>query len=122
MFKKEIVYDKPCYVGTSILDLSKLCMMEFHYGVIQKTFHDNCSSVYSDTGSLVYSTKHPDIYEWIKGNREHFDLFDSVRPDIKDTTNKKALGKFKDEMNTLITKIHSIKSESLFHHPPALRR
>ena len=36
MYKKEMVYDKPIYVGTSILDLSKLCMMEFHYGVIEK--------------------------------------------------------------------------------------
>ena len=104
MFKKEIVYDKPCYVGTSILDLSKLCMMEFHYGVIQKDFKENSNLIYSDTDSLVYSIKHPDIYEWIKENREHFDLSDSVRPDMKDTSNKKTLGKFKDEMNTLITK------------------
>ena len=36
MYKKQIVYDKPISVGTSILDLSKLCMMEFHYGVIDK--------------------------------------------------------------------------------------
>ena len=31
-------------------------------------------------------------------------MSDSLRPDMKDATNKKALGKFKDEMNTLITK------------------
>ena len=78
--------------------------MEFHYGVIQKDFKENSNLIYSDTDSLVYSIKHPDIYEWIKENREHFDLSDSVRPDMKDATNKKALGKFKDEMNTLITK------------------
>ena len=62
MFKKEIVYDKPCDVGTSILDLSKLCMMEFHYGVVQKDFKENNNLIYSDTDSLVYSIKHPNIY------------------------------------------------------------
>ena len=36
--KKEIVYDKPIYVGTSVLDLSKLCMMDFHYNVINQEF------------------------------------------------------------------------------------
>ena len=36
MYKKEIIYDKPLYVGTSILDLSKLCMLDFHYNVINK--------------------------------------------------------------------------------------
>lgn len=35
-YKKEIVYDQPIYVGTSILDLSKLCMMELHYNIINK--------------------------------------------------------------------------------------
>ena len=38
MYKQEIVYDKPIYVGTSILDLSKLHMMNFHYNVINKEF------------------------------------------------------------------------------------
>ena len=104
MFKTEIVYDKPCYEGTSILDLSKLGMMEFHYGVIQKDFKENSNLIYSDTDSSVYSITHLDIYEWVKENREHVDLPDSVRPDMKDTTNRKALGKFKDEMNTLTTK------------------
>ena len=62
MFKKDIVYDKPCYVGTSILDLSKICLMEFHYGVIQKDFKENSNLIYSDTDSLVYSIKHPYIH------------------------------------------------------------
>ena len=39
-----------------------------------------------------------------KDNRAYFDLSDSLRPDLKDDTNKKALGKFKDEMNSLIIK------------------
>ena len=38
MYKQEIIYDKPIYVGTSILDLSKLHMMKFHYEVIEVNF------------------------------------------------------------------------------------
>ena len=37
-YRKEIYYDKPIYVGTTILDLSKVHMMDFHYTVIHKKF------------------------------------------------------------------------------------
>ena len=37
MYKQEIIYDKPIYVGTSVLDLSKLCMMDFHYNTIRSS-------------------------------------------------------------------------------------
>ena len=60
--------------------------------------------IYSDTDSLVYSLQHNDIYEWIKNNKNHFDLSDSLRPDLKDDKNKKVLGKFKDEFNSLLIK------------------
>ena len=53
MYKKEIVYDKPIYVGTSILDISKLCLLDFHFNVIVKEFKDNYSLLFSDTDSLV---------------------------------------------------------------------
>jgi hypothetical protein len=102
MYKKEIVYDKPLYVGSTILDLSKLCMMEFHYGVVEKEFKNQYELIYSDTDSMVYNFKHPDIYDWIKNNKHHFDLSESKRPDLKDETNIKALGKFKDENNSLL--------------------
>ena len=79
--------------------------MDFHYNTIRKNFENQFNLIYSDTDSLVYRIEHNDIYEWIKDNKEHFDLSDSIRPDLKDNTNKKVLGKFKDEMNTLITKV-----------------
>ena len=41
MYRKEIVYDKPIYVGTFILDLSKLAIVEYHYEVIHKKSKDN---------------------------------------------------------------------------------
>ena len=36
MFKQKVLYDKPSYIGTSVLDLSNLYMMRFHYEVIHK--------------------------------------------------------------------------------------
>lgn len=95
MYKKEIVYDKPIYVGTSILDLSKLTMMRYHYEVIAKNFN-NYQLIYSDTDSLVYNIYCDDIYEWIDNNKSEFDLSeDKYRAD---NANKKVLGKMKDEM------------------------
>lgn len=117
MLREEIIYDKPLYVGTSILDLSKLCMMEFHYGVIQKNFENNYDLIYSDTDSFVYNIRTPDIYEWIKTNKKYFDLSESKRDDLKDDENKKKLGRYKDELNSLLIdeflalnpKVYSIK-------------
>ena len=104
MFKEEVLYDKPLYVGSSILDLSKLCMMQFHYGVIEKEFENKNELIYSDTDSLIYSLKHPDIYEWVKENKHLFDLSNSKRPDLWDDTNEAVLSKMKCENNWLIIK------------------
>ena len=41
MYKTEVILDKPIYVGTNILDISKVCMMDFHYNIIQKEFPEN---------------------------------------------------------------------------------
>jgi hypothetical protein len=117
MYKEEVVYDKPLYVGTSILDLSKLCMMEFHYGVIHKEFEGKYNLMYSDTDSLVYNIQCDDFYKWQKKNKHHFDLSDSKQPELKDNSNKKVLGKFSDDMYSLIMteflalnpKVYSIK-------------
>ena len=79
-------------------------MMDFHYNVIEKNFHERYNLCYTDTDSFIYSIQHDDIYEWIKENRELFDLSGSHRQDMKDNTNKKVIGKFKDEMDGLIIK------------------
>jgi hypothetical protein len=103
-YKRELLYDKPIYIGASILDISKVVMMDFHYNTIHKNFENNYNLIYSDTDSLIYSIKHDDIYEFIKDNKQYFDLSDSIRPDLKDNTNEKIPGKFKDEMNSLLIK------------------
>jgi hypothetical protein len=57
---------------------------------------------YGGTDSFVYNIKHPDIYEWIKETKKHFDLSDYKREDMQDDTNKKKLGCFKDELNGMV--------------------
>ena len=62
------------YIGCAILDLSKLHMLDFHYNVIQKQFGNRAKLTYSDTDSFVYDVEHPNIYEWITHNKQHFEL------------------------------------------------
>ena len=52
--KDTAVMNKPIYIGTSILDISKVCMMKYHYEVIEKQFEGKCVYLYSDTDSCVY--------------------------------------------------------------------
>ena len=47
-------------------------------------------------------TKNKPTLVEIKNNKQHFDLTSSLRPDLVDDTNDKALGKFKDENNSLL--------------------
>jgi hypothetical protein len=102
MFHQEVLYNKPVYIGATILDLSKLCMMDFHYNVIQKNFENRYNLIYTDTDSLIYQIYDEDVYDWVKKNKHHFDLSDSLRPELKNNENKKVLGKFKDEMHSLL--------------------
>ena len=90
-------------MGCTVLDLSKLKMLEFHYDVIDKQFGKGANLIYSDTDSFVYELEHEDIYAWQKENEDEcFDLSDSKRPDLRSDTNKKKLGYFKDELHSQI--------------------
>ena len=99
-YQAEIEMNKPIYVGTSILDLSKVCMMDFHYNVIEENFKDRYNLIYSDTDSMVYEIFDNDMYKWMKEHSEHFDLSESSKEWLKDSTNKKVIGKFKDETHS----------------------
>jgi hypothetical protein len=60
--KEEIVFDKPIYIGFSILELSKLHMYTLHYDKIKNLYGDKATLMYMDTDSLVYEIETHDVY------------------------------------------------------------
>jgi len=51
--KKSVKYNRPTYVGTTILDLSKVLMLDFHYGYMKPKYGDKCELLYTVTDSFV---------------------------------------------------------------------
>lgn len=102
-----ITINKPMLVGFSILELSKICMYEFHYDFMLKYYDaNNCRIVYTDTDSFMYELTDKDIYKFIKANPERFDTSDfplDNRYGI-DQKNPKKIGIMKDENNGKIVK------------------
>jgi hypothetical protein len=103
--KKEILMNKAIYVGMVILDLSKYLMYDFHYRIMRQRFQERLSLMYMDTDSFVYFVQNCDFYSEMKDMAEHFDTSDYPKNHFcYSDTNKKVLGKFKDEANSIPVK------------------
>ena len=111
--KEALTLDRPAYVGMCILDLSKTLMYEFHYKYINKNYGDKAKSLFTDTDSLTYEIETGDIYHDFFNDRERFD--NSEYPESSpyyDKTNKKIIGKFKDEASCIpITEFIGLRSK-----------
>lgn len=115
--KGEVTLNKPIYTGFAILELSKLLMYRHHYDVMLPRYGAaNLRLLFTDTDSLCYHIKTGDVYRDMSEMREHFDLHD-MPEQFRDATNKKVIGKFKDETSGspimefvgLRSKMYSIK-------------
>lgn len=48
-YKDTLLFDKPIYVGLSVLDISKTLMYDFHYNTMKMHYDDNIELLYMDT-------------------------------------------------------------------------
>ena len=99
MKKTKVIYDKPIYLGMSILDLSKTSMYDFHYNYIKSKYGDKANLLFTDTDSLMYEIDTNDFYVDIANDVEtKFDTSEyPIGLPIKAGVNKKVPGMFKDE-------------------------
>ena len=97
--KKILCLNKPIYAGFCILELSKLLMYQFHYDYVLKIF-DNVKLLFTDTDSLVYEIVNGNVYEQCFKGKDLFDFSEYSKDSIYfDESNRKKLGKMKDECN-----------------------
>ena len=101
MGRTKIVFNKPIYVGMSILDVSKTLMYDFHYNYIKKKYGEKAKLVFTDTDSLEYDVETEDFFKDISDDvKAKFDT--SAYPEnhesgIPTGINKKVIGMMKDE-------------------------
>jgi hypothetical protein len=60
--KKEVLLNKPIYVGFTVLDVSKLLIFDYHYNVMAKRYGSDAHLLFSDTDSLCNHLFTDDVY------------------------------------------------------------
>ena len=114
--KPVLILNKPIYVGFTVLDLSKWLIYDFHYKCIKKKF--SAKLLFTDTDNLTYEIKSENVYKEFYKWKDLFN-FSNYSKDSRfyDDTNKKVIGKMKDEYGGvnidqfigLKSKVYSIK-------------
>jgi hypothetical protein len=123
-YKKEIFFNKPMYIGFSVLEYAKYLMYEFHYKVVKPYFKNNITLLYTDTDSFIYEIHNQSVEEFMLSNADYFDTSDYPKDHpCYSPVNKKVIGKFKDELQSqkmlkfigLRSKMYAFVTESDFH-------
>ena len=106
-----LILNKPIYVGFTVLDLGKWLMYDFHYIFIKKNF--SAKLLFTDTDSLTYEIKSDNVYKEFYKWKDLFDFSNySKDSTFYDDTNKKVIGKMKDEYGgAIIDEFIGIKSK-----------
>ena len=91
-------FNKPIFMGTAILETSKLHMYKFWYNHLKPKYGNKVQLKYTDTDSFVIKVETDDIYKDMFENIYDFSEYPADHPNYN-IDNKKVLGKFKDELN-----------------------
>ena len=109
--KLVLILNKPIYVVFTVLDLSKWKMYDCHYNFVKNNF--DADLLFTDTDSLTHEIKSENVYEEFFKWKDFFD-FSNYSKDSKffDETNKKVIGKMKDEFGeVIVTEFVGLKSK-----------
>lgn len=101
--KTIVKYDRPVFVGFSILEIAKTVIYEYFYGFLKPLYGDKVKLLYTDTDSLIIFVKTENFYDDMKKNLLMFDT-SNYPPDnqFNIPVTESAVGKFKDEMKSVV--------------------
>jgi hypothetical protein len=100
--KNNINLNKPIIIGMCILDLSKCLMYDFYYNTLKTTYNDKMKLLFTDTDSLCYHVESEDGYKDFEKMKDLYDFSEYPKDHfLYNTENKKVIGKFKDEYNSI---------------------
>ena len=94
---------QPIYMGVSVLELSKLHMYDFHYNhmCLKYPCANQLRLLFTDTDSLAYAVQTDGIYrDMVDDAVSRYD-FSEYPPNHPLHDNRKALGFFKDALNSV---------------------
>ena len=94
MNKIKVKFNKPIYLGLSILEISKILMYEFWYDYMKPKYNDSVKLCYMDTDSFIMNIKTEDFYKDISNDVEkRFDTSNfEVDRALSTGKNKKVIG------------------------------
>jgi len=126
MRKEKLLFNKPVYVGLTILDNSKILMYDFYYNNLKKKYGPRCNLLYTDTDSLLMEIQTDDVYKDMEGPKDLYYTSDyPIEHPLYSEVNRKVVGKMKDQMNgKLISECVCLRPKmySIFTEEKTLKR